>query len=161
MLLLVVGTAGAAGAAVTPAREASAPDTFFQARSRGVEELAASLNVRERGLERRETEIATREADLRAAETRLTERLGELQATRAQLEEMLAQMEEEREGRVRGLVRMVESVRAKEAAPIMQELDDQLAVEVLERMNRTKAGKLLAAMAPPRAARLADQMVGE
>ena len=59
---------------------------------------------------------------------------------------------------VAGLVEMIESMRANEAAAVLAQVDSALAVTVLERMSRMKAGKALAQMAPPVAAALAEKM---
>ena len=154
-LLLGAGSLAATALGQSPS-ETSAQDPFYKARSQGVQELAASLNTRERELDARERSIEDRERKLRQAEQRLDERLAELEALRGDMEGMLTELEAEREQRILGLVRWVESVRAVQAAPIVALLDDELAVEVLTRMNRTKAGKLLAAMSPTEAARLAE-----
>jgi flagellar motility protein MotE (MotC chaperone) len=71
---------------------------------------------------------------------------------------MLTDLDGEREERVASLVKMFESMRPKQAAAILQVTDDEIALEVLERMNRGKAGKTLAAMEPKRAATLAERI---
>ncbi len=154
-LLLGAGTLAATALGQSP-EPTIERDPFYEARSRGVQELAAALNSRERQLDARERTLEDRERDLREAEVRLEERLGDLDQLRTDMDDMLVQLEEEQEARVRALVRMVESVRPAQAAPIVSQLDEALAVDVLVRMNRSKAGKLLAAMSPAQAARLAQ-----
>ena len=53
---------------------------------------------------------------------------------------------------------MVEANRPSNIAAMFEALDEPLAVQVLDRMNPTKAGKLLAALNPITAARLAGKM---
>jgi len=155
--LLAFGTVAGTQAVAQSNRDgASAHDVFFRARSRGIQELAAAQRARERSLDTRERTLEEREEDLREAELRLEARLEELQALRGEIEGQLGELDEDEEARVRALVRMVESMRAKEAAPMVAALDHDLAVRVLGRMNRTKAGKVLAAMNPTTAARFAE-----
>ncbi len=124
----------------------------------GVEELAAKLNARERTVERREASLEDREADLAAAEERLMERMKALEDLRAAIDVQLQGLDEDEERRRKGLVVMVEKMKAKEAAPVVAALDKDLAVDVLDRMNRTKAGKLLAQLPAPVAAELAQRL---
>lgn len=124
----------------------------------GLQRLADRLTARERALERRERDLAQREQDLRIAEQRIETRLEELQQLRKDLEQAVGQVDEEEEDRLIGVVKMFEAMRGKEAAPIMTAMSPEEAVQVLDRMNRTKAGKLLAALPPVLAADLASRM---
>jgi len=124
----------------------------------GMREIIDSLKARERALERREQSLAARESDLRQVEKDLQARLEELQAERAKLEKLLTKADESKEVRIRAIVKMVESMRAGDAAKMVEELDDDLAVSVLSRMNKTKGGKLLAQMDSRRAAFLAEKL---
>lgn len=124
----------------------------------GVEQLAAKLTSRERAIERREGSLEDREADLAAAEARLMERMEALEALRGVIDEKLEGLDEDEEQRREGLKVMVEKMKAKEAAPMVAALDKDLAVDLLGRMNRTKAGKLLAQLPPPLAADLAEKL---
>ena len=76
-------------------------------------------------------------------------------ALRAEIDALLAGLDDAEEDRVVALVKMVEKMRAKDAAPIVSELDPEVAVSVIDRMSSTKAGKMLAAMEPVTAAGLA------
>jgi len=140
-------------AALTPG-----PSDVAPSESRGMRAVIDALKSRERALDRRERSIDAREADLRQVETELEERLAELQALRESLSVMLEESDEVREERVRQLTKMVEAMRSKQAAGVFAELDDDLAVQVLRRMNKAKAGKTLAAMDPVRAALLSEML---
>jgi flagellar motility protein MotE (MotC chaperone) len=153
LLGMLVGSAGAA--AFAQATDAAAAR---RAAGSGLQDLAGRLNARERAIERREASLVDREADLREAEARLKDRLDELAAVRAELDEKLASLDAQEEERRVGLVKMTEKMRPKEAAPFFGELDDALAVDILDRMSTSKAGKVLAAMPPDRAARLAEML---
>jgi flagellar motility protein MotE (MotC chaperone) len=132
--------------------------TKASSQSPGLQQLADALETRERSLERREATLEAREAELRQVETELQAQVGELETLRGEIQTLLEQADGEREERVQALVKMTESMRSKDAAALLAEVDPDLAVEVLDRMNRTKAGKALAAMPPPTAAALAEDL---
>ena len=124
----------------------------------GVEQLAAKLVARERAIERREASLKDRESDLAAAEDRLMQRMEALEELRAAIDEKLEGFEEDEERRREAFKVMVEKMKAKDAAPMVDELSPELAVDLLDRMNRTKAGKLLAELPPVVAADLASRL---
>lgn len=148
LMVGVVGVAFAEGGGAEPRRISGD----------GVEQLAAKLNARERAIDRRETSLQDREADLRAAEDRLEARLGELQELRASIDLQLEGLAEDDERRRAALVVMVEKMKGKDAAPMVGKLDQELAVDVLDRMNPAKAAKVLAAMPPGQSAALASRL---
>jgi flagellar motility protein MotE (MotC chaperone) len=146
---------------VTPTAEA-AENTLIQQcpdpASPGMREVLDALKSKERALDRREKSIDSREGDLRQVEGGLQDRLDELNALREELRTLLQEADADREDRVNGLVKMVEGMRAKQAAPMFTTLEEDLAVDILNRMNRAKAGKLLAALSAKKAASLAEQL---
>lgn len=124
----------------------------------GLQDLAGRLNARERAIERREKTLASRERDLREAEGRLQERIETLETVRGELDERLAALDERDEQRRVSLTEMTEKMRPKQAAPFVATLPRDLAVDVLNRMQTSKAGKVLAAMPPAIAADLAERL---
>jgi flagellar motility protein MotE (MotC chaperone) len=72
--------------------------------------------------------------------------------------ELLAAATEQNDEDVMALVQMVEAMRPAEAGAVLVETKDSLAVQVLEKMGRGKAGKALATMDPKKAAALAERM---
>lgn len=160
-LLAVAATAAATGGRADSASMLSVDywrDPGSMDRSRGLQELAASLNARERALVRREEAFSQRESALRESEQRLDERLGELQGVRTEIEALLDGADTEQQDRVVSLVKAVETMRAKQAAAMLSQTEPELAVQVLDRMSRMKAGRALAAMNPIISARLAERM---
>ena len=126
--------------------------------SPGMNQVLDALDSRERALDRREKSIDDREAELRAVEDELQVRVEELESLRGELQVLLDSGDTLRQERVRGLIKMTESMRSAQAAAFLDEMDRDLAVEVLDGMSRTKAGKALAAMDPERAAALVEAM---
>jgi len=151
---LIVATATAIGA---PGSAPSAA-TIRSEQARGAEAIMDLLEQKERGLARREATLAAREADLHTAENEVTTRLNELQAVREEIQAQLVELDERQKKRVTTLVKMVESMRDSQAAKVLNETDDIVALEVLMRMNVSKAGKAMAKMDPARAALFADKL---
>jgi len=133
-------------------------EQYCDVEAQGVHKLSEDLRHREREIEKREYAVAAAEAELKSAETTLAERLKVLQSTRDEIAALLSQADTAREEKVMALVKMIESGRASNVAPMFDELPPELAVEVLDRMNRTRAGRLLVALPPSRAADLAERM---
>jgi len=133
-------------------------EQYCDVQAQGAHKLGEDLRHRERELAKREYAVAAAEAELKSAETTLAERLKVLQATRDEIAALLSQADAAREEKVGALVTMIESGRASNVAPMFDELPAELAVDVLDRMNRSKAGKLLVALPPSKAADLAERM---
>jgi flagellar motility protein MotE (MotC chaperone) len=125
---------------------------------RGREQLILLLQQKEASLTRKESLISDRERAVRLAEEQVEKRIQELQTLREEIRGMLEGLDGEREERVARLVKMFEAMRPSQAAEILSVTEDAVALEVLERMNKTKAGKTLAAMEPKRAAYFAGRI---
>ena len=154
VLGLVAASAGAI-ASVQPQFTAMTPHTE---RSDNLQAFADQLMSRERELERREAHVRTTERSIRDAEDDLQKRLVHLETLKTELHEGLQVLDEQEETRRAGLTKMVESIRARDAAPMFTTLADDVALDVLARMNSQKAGKLLGELPALRAASLAEQL---
>jgi flagellar motility protein MotE (MotC chaperone) len=125
---------------------------------RGREEVMRLLARKERNLLEREKLVDKKEADLRAAQEEVEQRISELQGLRDELRLQLGDLDEDREARITHLVKMFEAMREKKAAAILEITEDTVALEVLERMKKDKAGKILGSMTPDRASELAESI---
>lgn len=156
MLAALVGSGMAVCGATAMATDEPAAAESRAPTSEGMQWLMDKLRQKERSLDHREATLAAREADLRLAEQKLEDRVRELQSLREELSAQLGTLDEARENRVVGLVRMFEGMRSKDAAAILASTETEIALAVLERMSRMKAGKVLAEMEPTQAASLAN-----
>ncbi len=116
-------------------------------------ERAVLLDLRARRtvLEAREQAMVAREAMQVAAERRLNERVTELTALQTRLEQLEQTRRERDDANWRGLVKTYETMRPRDAATILNELDSPVLLQVLDRMKEAKAALVLAAMLPDRA----------
>lgn len=116
-------------------------------------ERAILLDLRRRRteLEGRAAQLAEREGLLAAAEKRLADRVAELASLQARLEALEAARHDRDEDAWRGLVKLYESMKPRDAATIFNDLDRPVLLGVLDRMKAAKAAQILAAMQPERA----------
>ena len=116
-------------------------------------ERAVLLDLRARRtvLEAREQALASREAMQAAADQRLNERVAQLTALQTRLEQLDQTRRERDDANWRSLVKTYETMRPRDAAAILNDLDAPVLLQVLDRMKEAKAAVVLAAMQPDRA----------
>ena len=149
-----------------PASSATPPPTALPPTPSPVEpvipdaerKLLLELRERRKTLDAREATIATREATLQAAERKLTERVAELQALQKKLETLEADRQQREDASWRGLVKVYEAMRPRDAATIFNELDLPVLLQVVDRMKEAKAAPILAAMQPDKARDLTSKL---
>lgn len=117
-----------------------------------------ALRERRAELDQRDQAIAAREVMLAAAERRLQARIGELTAMRDRLEALERARGERDDAGWRGLVRLYETMRPRDAAVIFDELEMPVLVQVIDRMGERKAAPVLGAMRPERARQLTAEL---
>ena len=118
-----------------------------------VSERAVLLELRERRamLDQREQALDAREALIVAAERRFQERTQQLTALQTRLEQLDGSRRDHDAANWRGIVKTYETMRPKDAAAILNDMEETVLLQVLDRMKETKAAPILAAMTPERA----------
>ncbi len=107
---------------------------------------------------RRQEEMARKEQDLRALEKDLDERLEKLQLLEARLQRMLKEAAEVKSDKFRQLIDVLSNMKAKQAAGVLETLDEKVAVKVLSGMRGRQAGEILTYVDSKKAARLAESL---
>jgi len=120
--------------------------------------LLLDLRGRRAELDAQAAALAAREATLGAAEKRLAGRLDELNALQKRLEALGAERQAHEEANWRGLVKLYETMRPRDAAGIFNDLDLAVLLPVLDRMKEAKAAPVLAAMQPERARQVTAEL---
>ncbi|CAH2599190.1 conserved protein of unknown function [Rhodovastum atsumiense] len=113
--------------------------------------LLLDLRARRTEIEAQASTLGAREAALQAAEKRLAARLDELSALQTRLEALEATRRERGEANWRGLVKLYETMKPRDAATIFNDLDLPVLLAVLDRMKESKAAPVLGFMQPERA----------
>lgn len=123
-------------------------------------ERAVLLELRQRGqeLDARETTLSARESMLAAAEQKLSARVSELMTLQKRLEALDAGREQREEASWQGLVKVYETMKARDAATIFNDLAPNVLLNVLDRMKDSKAAPVLAAMNPDKARDITAQL---
>lgn len=120
--------------------------------------ILMELRQRRQELEARDQTLAAREAVLAAAERKIAARVDELKTLQARLEALDATRKERDEASWRGLVKVYETMKPREAAAIMNDLDMTVLLAVLDRMKEAKAAPILAAMQPDKARQVTTEL---
>jgi flagellar motility protein MotE (MotC chaperone) len=139
--------------APTPAAAPAAPLARAPPSAEAVAERAVleALRARRAELEAREAHAAAREQVLAAAERRLMQRIEDLGALQTRLEALERDRVAREESGLRGLVKLYEGMRPRDAATIFDELDLPVLVAIVDRMREAKAAPVMGAMRPDRA----------
>jgi len=114
-------------------------------------EVFRRMAERREQLDKRARELDEREALLVVAEKRIDEKMDELRAMQSELQLRLGQLDKKQEERIDRLVKVYESMKPKEAARILENLDQPVLFNVVERMKENKIAPILAAMDPLKA----------
>lgn len=126
----------------------------LKAESKTERAVLERLGDRRKMLERRQEELDLREQLLKAAESRLEKRIGELKALETKIDNDVVKKEEEKAAKLKDLVKMYESMKAKSAARIFDRLDLDVLVPVAKQMKPRKLADVMARMKPETAERL-------
>lgn len=117
-------------------------DFYSEAEVRVLQSLSRRRDV----LDRRESEIDMLETLLSAAEKRIDQKIAKLKKIEDTIQTSLKQYDEQEEAQMKSLVKIYESMKPKDAARIMQQLDMAVLLEVSERMREQKMAAILARM---------------
>ena len=120
--------------------------------------LLLDLRQRRMELDARETALATRESILAAAEHRISVRVDELTSLQVRLESLETARRERDDANWRGMVKLYEAMKPRDAAVIFNDLDQAVLLPILDRMKEAKAALVLAAMQPDRARQATDEL---
>lgn len=138
-----------------PSATPPAPPTPDAAAERAVLE---QLRARRSEIEAREQAAIQREVIVAAAERRLSQRIEELAALQSRLETLERERASREEAGLRGLVRLYEGMRPRDAAAIFDELEMPVLLPIVDRMREARAAPVMAAMRPERARALTSEL---
>jgi len=152
-----------ADTAPAPAARAPEPkeDDSFDPVTRFTDEeldLLQDLAKRRQELIAREDEIDSRNRLLDAAEARIDTRITELQEIRTTIEALVRQYDKQEQAELESVVKIYETMKPKDAARILGELELATLLGIMERMNTRKTAPILAAMQPERAREVTEEL---
>jgi flagellar motility protein MotE (MotC chaperone) len=123
-------------------------------------ERAVLLELRQRreDLDARDAALAARESVFVAAGEKLSARVAELQVLQKKLEALDAARREREDTSWKGLVKVYEAMKPRDAATIFNDLETPVLLQVVDRMKEAKAAPVLAAMQPDKARDLTTKL---
>jgi flagellar motility protein MotE (MotC chaperone) len=140
---------------ITPPPPAAPAEPPVSTAERGI---LLDLRKRRTELEEREASLSAREGIMAATEKRLSDRAAELADLQQRLEALDVARKDRDEENWRGLVKVYETMKPREAAAIFNDLDRPVLLAVLDRMKEGKAALVLAAMQPERARQITTEL---
>ena len=158
--------APAQNAAITaPPAESAAPVTIAPAEAVAVPEPAADpldytdeevevlqqLAKRRGELELKSRQLDERESMVAAAEQRMEQKMAELKVLQSTVEDLLKKRSDAEEAQLQSLVKIYQNMKPKAAAQVFEELDMDVLLEVVSRMNERKLAPILALVSPTKA----------
>lgn len=109
-------------------------------------------------LERKQSELDQREQQLNDLENQVNDKLEELQALEGRIKMMLKDAQDLQDEKLRHLVDVYTNMKAKQAAQVLETLDERTAVRILAGMRGRQAGEILQNVNPEKAARLSEML---
>lgn len=114
-------------------------------------EILQQLSERRKKLDQREQALDRRESLLKAAEKRLKQDVARLQKLKAEIETLLVDYDKQQDRQLTRLVNIYEKMKPDDAARIFENLDMEVLLKVIDRMNERKTAPILAEMQAKRA----------
>jgi flagellar motility protein MotE (MotC chaperone) len=119
-----------------------------------------SLQARRGQLDQREQAIQTELALLSAAEAKVDAKLKSLQDLKTQVQGLMGQADEKQQAEIDRLVKVYESMKPRDAAAVMAQLDDKVRIPVAAKMKERALAAILAQMPPAEAKKLTEKLAG-
>ncbi len=121
-------------------------------------DVLQQLAKRRQELDQRARQLDEREALVKAAEQRMEQKMAELRALQATVEDLLKQRDAADEQQLASLVKIYENMKPKAAAQVFEEMDMDVLLEVVSRMNERKVAPILAQVSPTKAKELTYEL---
>lgn len=156
---------GQAVAQTTPAPATGAPAAApakTESKAADVSGLDHLLKIKEktRELELKEEELARTEAELEAQKIALEKRIEELNNLRRDISSVLENKVKVDDAKVETLVQVYTNMKPVQAARVIETLDEDLAVEILNRMKKKSAADIMNMLKPEKAQIFSEKLAG-
>ncbi len=109
-------------------------------------ELYKMIEDERKSLEKKKTELEEHEKRLKALQAEISKDYKKLNSAAKALELKVNDMDEKRIQKMRGIVKLYESMGPEEAAKALEKLDTKFAAQLISLMNSRKSGKILDSM---------------
>lgn len=109
-------------------------------------------------MQQRQDDLARKEQELRTLEKSLDTKLEDLRVLEGKIQSMLKEADTLKDSKYRHLVDVYSNMKAKQAAQVLETLDEKIAVKILAGMKGRQAGEVLGFVVPAKAARLSESL---
>ncbi|MFA9395821.1 MotE family protein [Halodesulfovibrio sp. MK-HDV] len=109
-------------------------------------------------LKTKQVELNRREQELSRLQATIDGKLVKLQALEKRLQSMLKNAKETQDKKMKHLVDVYSNMKGKQAAQVLESLDEQISVKILAGMRGRKAGEILTFVRADKAARLSEAL---
>lgn len=120
----------------------------------------SKLNERSQALDQREKELNELEEELQRQKVQVDQRVKELEEIRRQIASTLKEQVEVDQQRVAKLVELYTNMKPKQAADVIANLTDDLAISVLASMKKKNAAAIMDLLPSERARLLSEKLTG-
>ncbi len=118
------------------------------------------LEERARELDAREKELDKAEAELQKEKVLISEKLKELEQQRQNISKLLSDKVQIDEQKIESLVQVYTSMKPITAAKVFDNMDEDLAIEIITRMKKKNAADILNLVKPEKAQILSEKFAG-
>lgn len=143
--------------AVAPAAEAAAADGDMLAES-AIPQAKVGESQEAKGANRREAELAAKERALTAMEKSIDDKLAELKRVESSIKKLLDEADSLKDARIKRQVDTYMAMKPKQAAEVLSNMDQELAVKILTGMKPKVAGEIMTYVKTEKAAKLTEAM---
>ena len=114
-------------------------------------EFLEKLNARREELTKWESELELKQNLVEASAKKLDEKLVKLEELKTNTEKLLSEYKVQENTKLKGLVKIYESMKPKQAAAVFDKMDMDIMLDLVDLMAEKKAAPILAQMSPEKA----------
>lgn len=140
----------------TPALQQSKGETSLE-----TFRMLEMIEKKNRELKKREEELALREKNLKELEKQIKSDLQKVEEALSRSEELVGIKHDLIEKNVNSLVKVYSSMKPNEAAPLLEQMDEGIAIQIISKMKSKDAGKVLGKMNTQVAKNITEKIAGK
>jgi len=121
------------------------------------EEVRALRKILDQKSVKLDQDLGSQKEYLESLKKQVEDHLAKIDNARKEIADFMNARDEKEETKLKKLARFYEAMEPEQASPLLQKVDDDLAIKIFDRMDAKKAGSVLALFPPPRAAKITTQ----
>jgi flagellar motility protein MotE (MotC chaperone) len=123
-----------------------------------IAESLSALRQKENDIRKKEDQLKEKEDRLTKLEKEVEQKVKDLLALQKQIQALQNEKQESQNSRVRSLAKIYSTMKPKEAAKLMENLDDKLVMGIIAIMTPDQAASVLALMEVKKAAKISEAL---